>query len=100
MKKQYIPIIVFLLLLCVTGCNVVSPRAALEGTVTSVHEGSILIDTAIGPCSVILPEGDYEFAVGDLVKVIYNGEIAESYPMQIHRVYDVERVEASPSNTQ
>ena len=92
MKKHYIPIIAFLLLLCITGCNAVSPHATLEGTVTSVHEGSILIDTAIGPCSVTLPEGDYEFAVGDLVKVIYNGEIAESYPMQIHCVYDIKRL--------
>ena len=73
-------------------------RATLQGTVTEIYENSIMIDTEIGPCSVSLPEGDYDFAVGDTVEIIFNGEIAESYPMQIHHVYDIKRVEITSND--
>ena len=100
MKKRLIVIFSFILVLCLVGCHAMSPRATLEGTVTGVYEGSILIDTEIGPCSVSLPEGDYEFSEGDVVRVIFSGEIAESYPMQIHHVYDIERVGTSQTTSQ
>ena len=100
MKKYCILIVSVLLLLCLLGCDALRPHASLEGTVTEVHERSILIDTEMGLCSVTLPEGDYSFSVGDRVNVIFSGEIAESYPMQIHSAYDIERVGSSPTPNQ
>ena len=84
--------------LFLVGCDALGNRATLRGTVTEVYENSIMIDTEIGPCSVSLPEGDFDLAVGDTVDVIHSGEIAESYPMQIHHVYDIKRVETSNDN--
>ena len=84
--------------LFLVGCDALGNRATLRGTVTGVHENSIMIDAEIGPCSISLPEGDYDFAVGDTVEIIFSGEIAESYPMQIHHVYHIKRVETSNDN--
>ena len=100
MRKHLIVIFSLLLVLSLLGCDALRPHATLEGTVTGVYEGAILIDTKMGPCSVTLPDGDYAFAVGDLVKVIFSGEIAESYPMQIHHVYDIERMGTSQTPNQ
>lgn len=83
--------------LCLIGCDAIGNRATLRGTVTGVYENSIMIDTEIGPCSVSLPEGDFDLAVGDTVDVIHSGEIAESYPMQIHHVYAIKRIETTQS---
>ena len=94
-KKYLIILLSLLLALSLTGCNALRPHATLEGTVTEIFERSILIDTEMGLCSVTLPNGDYTFSVGDRVNVIFSGEIAESYPMQIHHVYDIERVGSS-----
>ena len=100
MKKPILILFSFLLVLCLVGCGAAGPRSTLEGVVTDVYEGSLLMDTEIGLCSVTLPNGDYDLSVGDRVIVTFNGEIAESYPMQIHHVYDIERVEISQAITQ
>ena len=97
--KVYRLILLLLLLgIGLVSCDAAGNRATLRGTITEVYENSIMIDTEIGPCSVSLPEGDYDFAVGDTVEIVFSGEIAESYPMQIHHVYDIKRVETSNDN--
>ena len=98
MKAFRLISLLLLLGLFLVGCDEGGQRATLQGTVTGVYENSIMIDAEIGPCSVSLPEGDYDFAVGDTVEIIFSGEIAESYPMQIHHVYDIKRVETSNDN--
>jgi bifunctional DNA-binding transcriptional regulator/antitoxin component of YhaV-PrlF toxin-antitoxin module len=40
---------------------------------------------------------DLGLAAGDTVEIVYSGEIAESYPMQIHHVYAIKRVETTRS---
>ena len=91
--KVYRLILLLLLLgIGLVSCDAAGNRATLRGTVTEVYENSIMIDTEIGPCSVSLPEGDYDFAVGDTVEIIFSGEIAESYPMQIHHVFEIKIV--------
>ena len=95
MKVYRLILLLLLMGLCLVGCDASGNRATLRGTVTGVYENSILIDSEIGPCSVSLPEGDYDLAVGDTVEIIFSGEIAESYPMQIHHVYDIKRVESN-----
>ena len=91
--KVYRLILLLLIVgLCLIGCDPMGNRATLRGTVTGIYENSIMIDTEIGPCSVSLPEGDFDLAVGDTVDVIHSGEIAESYPMQIHHVFEIKIV--------
>ena len=91
--KVYRLILLLLLLgIGLVSCDAAGNRATLRGTVTEVYENSIMIDSEIGPCSVSLPEGNYDFTVGDTVDVIHSGEIAESYPMQIHHVFEIKIV--------
>ena len=94
-KVYRLSLLLLLFGLCLVGCDAMGNRATLRGTVTGIYESSIMIDSEIGPCSVSLPEGDFDLAVGDTVEIIFSGEIAESYPMQIHHVYDIKRVEAT-----
>ena len=91
--KAYRSIVLLLLVgICLISCEAPGNRATLRGTVTGVYENSIMIDSEIGPCSVSLPEGDLDLAVGDTVEIVYSGEIAESYPMQIHHVFEIKIV--------
>ena len=91
--KVYRLILLLLLLgIGLVSCDAAGNRATLRGTITEVYENSIMIDTEIGPCSVSLPEGDFDLAVGDTVEIIFSGEIAESYPMQIHHVFEIKIV--------
>ena len=91
--KAYRSIVLLLLVgICLISCDAPGNRATLRGTVTGVYENSIMIDSEIGPCSVSLPEGDLDLAVGDTVEIVYSGEIAESYPMQIHHVFEIKIV--------
>ena len=94
--KAYRLILLLLIVgFCLMVCEAIGNRATIQGTVTGVYESSIMIDSEIGPCSVSLPEGNYDLAVGDTVEIRYSGEIATSYPMQIHHVYAIKRVETT-----
>lgn len=46
----------------------------------------IVVRTAIDDCP--------DFAAGDILRVEFNGEIAETYPMQVNHVLAIERVES------
>ena len=92
MKKYAIAIISILLVLCLAGCSAIQKPATLIGTVEEVYDASILVNTDIGPCVVSLPEGENDFSPGDTVEISFSGEIAESYPMQIHHVYAIRRL--------
>lgn len=53
----------------------------------SLQQGDlIVVRTAIDDCP--------DFAVGDILRVEFNGEIAETYPMQLNHVLAIKRVEA------
>ena len=34
-----------------------------------------------------------EYAVGDSLKIVFDGSVAESYPMQIHKVHSISKTE-------
>ena len=101
MKNFWIMSLCLLTILLLVGCEAVGNRATLVGTVTEIYDTSLLVETEIGPCVVSLPkgvtQGELGLAVGDTVEIIHSGEIAESYPMQIHHVYAIKRVEATES---
>ncbi len=99
MKKFWIVFLCLLTILCSAGCEALGNRATLGGTVVEIYDASLLVETEIGPCVVYLPEevtqGELGLAVGDTVEIVHSGEIAESYPMQIHHVYAIKRVETT-----
>ena len=101
MKRIWIICLCLLTVLCFWGCEAPGNRASLMGTVTEIYDASLLVETEIGPCVVSLPEGvtlgDLGLAVGDTVEIVHSGEIAESYPMQIHHVYAIKRAETTKS---
>ena len=101
MKKFWVMSLCLLTILLLVGCEAVGNRATLMGTVVEVYDASLLVETGIGPCVVSFPDGvtreDPGFAAGDTVEIVYSGEIAESYPMQIHHVCAIKRVEATES---
>ncbi|MBP3415476.1 MAG: DUF3221 domain-containing protein [Clostridia bacterium] len=86
---------------CIGGCeNSTDPNIEnqpnISGTVVEVYENSILIESDGSPYYVSLSSQNIEhidspIAVGDEVTVYFDGNIAESYPMQIHNVYAVMR---------
>ena len=99
MKKFWIMSLCLLTILLLVGCEAVGNRATLMGTVVEICDASLLVETEIGPCVVSFPDGvtreDLGLAAGDTVEIVYSGEIAESYPMQIHHVYAIKRVETT-----
>ena len=101
MKKFWIMSLCLLTILLLVGCEAVGNRATLMGTVVEIYDASLLVETEIGPCVVSFPDGvtqgELGLAVGDTVEIIHSGEIAESYPMQIHHVYAIKRAETTRS---
>ena len=99
MKK---PIALFLVLLCLLGligCNnrsmnyIVANEPNITGVVKEANENAILIENETGEYWVSLSVENEDsmthFSIGDEVVVYYDGNIAESYPMQINTVYAV-----------
>lgn len=86
-----------LLAFCLVGCGgSVTDKPHISGTVVEVYENSILIESDGSPYYVSLSSQNAEhidspIAVGDEVTVYFDGNVAESYPMQIHNVYAVTR---------
>ena len=101
MKRIWIICLCLLTIFCFVSCEAMGNRATLMGTVTEIYDASLLAETEIGPCVVSFPDGmtqeELGLAVGDTVEIIHSGEIAESYPMQIHHVYAIKRVETTRS---
>ena len=90
-------------IICILGlvaCNkksmnyIISNEASITGDIKKVYENSILIENASGEYVVSLKvennDGIYSpIMVGDKVAVYFDGNIAESYPMQINTVYAI-----------
>lgn len=98
MKKKLSLLLALICLLALTACkksmnSILSNEPHLIGTVTEVSDRAIMIENGDGPYWVSLEVKNKDsmthFNIGDEVVVYYNGEIAESYPMQIHTVYAI-----------
>lgn len=92
----------FLALVCVlgmVGCNnrsmnyIISHEPSITGIVKETNENAILIENDNGEYWVSLNEENKDsmtsFNIGDKVVVYYDGQVAESYPMQINTVYAI-----------
>ena len=100
MKKYLLIILSMICVLWLVGCNnkslnyIISNEPSIIGTIKEVNENSILLENESGEYVVSLnvenSDGIYSpIQVGDEVTVYYDGNIAESYPMQINKVYAI-----------
>ena len=84
---------------CLSGCgkksmnDIINSEANITGIVKEATENSILIENENGKYWVSLnvenKDSVTNFNIGDEVVVYYDGNIAESYPMQINTVYAI-----------
>ena len=84
---------------CLIGCgkksmnDIINSEANITGIVKEATENSILIENENGKYWVSLnvenKDSVTNFNIGDEVVVYYDGNIAESYPMQIKTVYAI-----------
>ena len=100
MKKLVALLLSLICMLGLVGCNnrsmnyIISNEPSFTGIINETNENSILIENESGEYWVSLQvensDGIYSpIMVGDEVTVYYDGNIAESYPMQINTVYAV-----------
>lgn len=100
MRKLIAPILVFALALGLAGCSgrsmnhIIENEPSIAGVVKEVHDGSILVESEAAEYCVSLDvesgDGLYgPIALGDEVRVYYDGNVAESYPLQINTVYAI-----------
>ena len=66
------------------------PQVTIEGTITEIQENSLSFQDDSGREFEVSLSKDYEGRAGDIVKIWFSGEIAETYPMQI-TAYKVEK---------
>ena len=99
MKKLIALVLALVCVLGMVGCNnrsmnyIISHEANIAGVVKEVNDTSILIENESGEYWVSLnvenKDSVTNFNIGDEVVVYYDGNIAESYPMQINTVYAI-----------
>ena len=97
MKKLIVVLLICMLGL--VGCNnrsmnyIIANEPNITGVVKEANENAILIENETGEYWVSLnvenEDSMTHFSVGDEVVVYYDGNIAESYPMQINTVYAI-----------
>lgn len=90
-------IVVGLLLLASTGCSSADEPARFSGTVTEVQGQELIVEPdpeeairASGSVVSITSPENKKFQTGDRVVVTHEGEIMESYPLQI-RLLSIEK---------
>ena len=99
MKKLIAILLALICLLGLVGCNnrsmnyIIANEPNITGVVKEVNEKSVLIENETGEYWVSLnvenEDSMTHFSIGDEVVVYYDGNIAESYPMQINTVYEI-----------
>lgn len=99
MKKLIAFVLALVCVLGLVGCGnrsmnyIIENEPSITGIVKEANENSILIENETGEYWVSLnaenKDSMTDFSIGDKVVVYYDGNIAESYPMQIHTVYAI-----------
>ena len=99
MKKLIALVLALICVLSLVGCNnrsmnyIISNEPSITGIVKETNENAILIENDDGEYWVSLnvenKDSVTNFNIGDEVVVYYDGNIAESYPMQINTVYAI-----------
>jgi len=99
MKKLIALVLALVCVLSLVGCNnrslnyIIENEPSIMGIVKDTNDNSILIENEDGEYWVSLnvenKDSMTHFSIGDEVVVYYDGNIAESYPMQINMVYAI-----------
>ena len=99
MKKLVALLLSLICMLGLVGCNnrsmnyIIANEPNITGVVKEANENAILIENETGEYWVSLrvenEDSMTHFSIGDEVVVYYDGNIAESYPMQINTVYAI-----------
>ena len=99
MKKLIALVLALVCVLSLVGCNnrsmnyIIENEPSIMGIVQDTNDSSILIENEDGEYWVSLnvenKDSMTHFSIGDEVVVYYDGNIAESYPMQINTVYAI-----------
>ena len=99
MKKLIALVLALVCVLGMVACNnrsmnyIISNEPSITGIVKETNENAILIENDDGEYWVSLnvenKDSVTNFNIGDEVVVYYDGNIAESYPMQINTVYAI-----------
>ena len=99
MKKTLALLLAILCFLSLAGCNprsmnyIIANEPSIPGIVRDTTENAILIENEDGEYWVSLdvenPDSMTHFSIGDQVAVYFDGNIAESYPLQISTVYAI-----------
>ena len=99
MKKLIALVLALVCVFGMVGCNnrsmnyIISNEPSITGIVKETNENAILIENDNGEYWVSLnvenKDSVTNFNIGDEVVVYYDGNIAESYPMQINTVYAI-----------
>ena len=116
-KRSILAAVLVLALICgamLSGCgrsmnSIVGSEPSVTGKVKDIYENSILISfedvqgySNGAECTVSLDveikDSMTDFHIGDRVTVYFNGDIAESDPMQISTVYAITLLEPADRN--
>ena len=99
MKKLIALVLAMFCVLGLVGCNnrsmnyIISNEPSITGIVKETNENAIMIENADGEYwvsrNVENKDSMTSFNIGDEVVVYYDGNVAESYPMQINTVYAI-----------
>lgn len=99
MKKLIAIVLALVCVFSLIGCNnrsmnyIIENEPSIMGIVKETNDNSILIGNEDGEYWVSLnvenKDSMTHFSIGDEVVVYYDGNIAESYPMQINTVYAI-----------
>ena len=99
MKKTIALLLALICLLTLAGCgprsmnDIISNEPSILGIVRDTGDRAILIENENGEYWVSLDveakDSMTHFSIGDQVAVYFDGNIAESYPMQISTVYAI-----------
>ena len=99
MKKLIALVLALVCVLGLVGCNnrsmnyIIENEPSITGIIKETNDNSILIGNEDGEYWVSLnvenKDSMTHFSIGDEVVVYYDGNIAESYPMQINTVYAI-----------
>ena len=97
MKRIILLVLVFIV--CLAGCNrrdmnsIIQNEPSIIGVVEEVNENTVKIKNGEGEYMVSLNvennDSYKDIMVGDEIVVYYDGNIAETYPMQIQNVYAI-----------
>lgn len=99
--KKTLWFFLLLCMICMTGCGNEAKNPYFNASVLEVYENSVLVEPFEGSdelksadqidvnTEVISTHEVPEMEAGTTIRIVYNGDIAESYPAQINTVFAI-----------